>query len=201
VATKSPDRILPVVTGGHWEWDPDRRDFDPDSTAVPRALRGVFAEEPLFLDMRWARDDRHLSLRHSRFRDAIAQLAAPMHGISKDDLEGDDVRLHRRARRLRWGATAALVVLTLVASLTGVVAVRNAERANDAAADARRQRQDATSQRDVAERRRAEAVAGEARLQQMVAQLQRARAQQASDEVRRQQAEASGPECSPRSAT
>src|SRR4051812_31314810 len=111
VATKSADRILPVVTDGEWRWDPDRRDFAADSTAVPAALRGVFAEEPLFLDMRWARDDRHLSLRHTRFRDAVAQLAAPMHGLSKDDLEGEDVRQHRRVRRLWSVGVATLVVL------------------------------------------------------------------------------------------
>jgi TIR domain-containing protein len=46
LATKSPDRILPVVTGGEWQWDPGTA----DSTAVPASLRGVFAEEPLFLD-------------------------------------------------------------------------------------------------------------------------------------------------------
>src|SRR3954453_5685520 len=113
VATKPADRILPVVTDGHWQWDPVRRDFTEDSTSVPAALRDVFAEEPLFLDLRWARDDRHLSLRHSRFRDAIAQLAAPMHGMSKDDLEGEDVRLHRRAMRWRW-AVATLAALALM---------------------------------------------------------------------------------------
>src|SRR4051794_13306111 len=33
VATKSADRILPVVTDGEWRWDPARRDFAEDSTA------------------------------------------------------------------------------------------------------------------------------------------------------------------------
>src|SRR3954454_15645655 len=129
VATKSADRILPVVTDGDWEWDPVRRDFAEDSTSIPAALRGVFAEEPLYLDLRWARDDRHLSLRHSRFRDAVAQLAAPMHGVSKDDLESEDVRQHRRARRLRSMAAAVLVLLTVVAALSGVLAKRNSDHA------------------------------------------------------------------------
>jgi len=74
VATKPADRILPVVTDGEWAWDRQARDFSADSTAVPAALRGVFAEEPLFLDLRWARGREHLSLHHARFRDAIAQL-------------------------------------------------------------------------------------------------------------------------------
>ena len=39
---------------------------------MPAALRGVFPEEPLYLDLRWAHDVEHLDLRHSRFRDAVA---------------------------------------------------------------------------------------------------------------------------------
>ncbi|MEU4425795.1 TIR domain-containing protein [Actinoplanes sp. NPDC024001] len=182
LATKSPDRILPVVTDGDWSWDPVAGDFTAESTAVPAALRGVFAEEPLFLDLRWARDDLHLSLQHVRFRDAIAQLAAPMHGVSKDELEGEDVRQHRRARRLSAVAAASLVLLTLVASLSGVVAVRNAERANAAARDARMQQREASQQRSTAER-----ATEESQRQQENARVQQDRAQQAKVETRRQE--------------
>jgi hypothetical protein len=129
VATKSAERVLPVVTEGQWQWDPARGDFSEGSTAVPVALRGVFTEEPLYLDLRWARDARQLSLRHSQFNDAIAQLAAPMHGVSKDELVGEDVRQHRRVRRWLSGAVATLALLTLATVLTGILAVRNAQRA------------------------------------------------------------------------
>jgi hypothetical protein len=155
VASKSPDRILPVVTDGHWHWDPERGEFTPDSTAVPPALRGVFVEEPFFLDLRWARDDGHLTLRHSRFRDAIAQLAAPMHGISKDDLEGEDVQLHRRALRWRWAVATLMVsaAMTVVASVTTVVmGTRNADLANAAAAESYRQQAKALEQQWNAQR-------------------------------------------------
>ncbi len=183
VATKSPDRILPVVTDGEWRWDPALRDFAADSTAVPAALRGVFAEEPLFLDLRWARDDLHLSLQHARFRDAIAQLAAPMHGVSKDELEGEDVRQHRRARRL-WSVVAgALMLLTFVAVLTSALAVRNADRANVAATEARRQAQLVVEQRGSVER-----SAEEARKQEGLARQHEGRAQKAAAEVQRQEA-------------
>jgi WD40 repeat protein len=183
IATKSADRILPVVTDGEWEWDPDEHDFTEESTAVPATLRGVFTEEPLYLDLRWARGSEHLSLQHSRFRDAIAQLAAPMHGVSKDELEGEDVRQHRRARRLRSGAVATLLVLALIAGLTGVSAVRNAEKARDAAAEALRQRQVADVQRGSAERSAEEAARQQelAAEQQSLARQQQARATDASD--------------------
>ncbi|MFI7542195.1 TIR domain-containing protein [Actinoplanes sp. NPDC049599] len=181
VATKSPDRILPVVTDGEWRWDPEAQDFTAESTAVPAALRGVFAEEPLFLDLRWARKDLHLSLQHARFRDAVAQLAAPMHGVSKDELEGEDIRHHRRARRLSAVAVATLVLLTLVASLTGVVATRNAARANTAAAEARLQQRMASEQRGTAER-----ATEESQRQQENARAQEARAEDAKAETQRQ---------------
>ncbi|MDT5031268.1 MAG: hypothetical protein QOC94_1439 [Actinoplanes sp.] len=183
MATKSADRILPVVTDGEWAWDRTSQDFMAASTAVPAALRGVFAEEPLFLDLRWARGDEQLSLHHTRFRDAIAQLAAPMHGVSKDDLEGEDVRQHRRVRRLQWGAVATLLILTMLASVTGALAVQNAVRANASAQEARRQQLAADEQRG-----NAASYAKEAQEQQALAVTQQARAAAAVDEARRQQA-------------
>ena len=197
LTTKSPDRVLPVVTDGDWQWDPVRGDFTDDSTAVPDALRGAFGEEPLYLDMRWARDDLHLSLRHMRFRDAIAQLAAPMHGVSKDDLEGEDVRQHRRVRRLRTGALVTLTLLTFMAVLTGALAVRNAARANASATEARQQERSARVQHTNAERsaqdaqeqqRRATEAAAETKRQEALAAEQRKLAAQASTEADKQEA-------------
>jgi WD40 repeat protein len=195
IATKSAARVLPVVSDGEWAWDPERGDFTEDSTAVPAALRGVFAEEPFFLDLRWARGDEHLSLQHSRFRDAIAQLAAPMHGVSKDELEGEDVRQHRRAKRVRSGAVATVVVMALLAAVTGFSAVHNADRARNAAAEALRQQQVADSQRSNAEKSAAEARRQQAlaEQQQTLAKQQQTRAQQAaaaadqSEQVAREQ--------------
>jgi WD40 repeat protein len=185
IATKSAKRILPVVTGGQWSWDPARADFTEDSTAVPPALRGVFAEEPLFLDLRWARDDKHLNLRHSRFRDAIAQLAAPMHGLTKDDLEGEDVRQHRLVRRVWTVAVATVLTLGLVASLAGVFAVRNGQRASMSAAEASRNLRTAAQQKESAD-----TFAREARLQEANAQKQEQRARDAAVETKRQEANA-----------
>ena len=86
LATKSVDHLLPVVTDGSWEWDATAGDFTAESTAVPDALRGALADEPRHLDLRWARDETDLDLRNSRFRGAVADLAASMHGMAKDDL-------------------------------------------------------------------------------------------------------------------
>ena len=107
LATKSVDHILPVVTDGSWEWDATAGDFTAESTAVPDALRGALRDEPRHLDLRWARDETDLDLRNSQFRGAVADLAAPMHGMAKDELEGEDIRQHRRARRSPGGLPLA----------------------------------------------------------------------------------------------
>ncbi|MGH8933964.1 MAG: toll/interleukin-1 receptor domain-containing protein [Egibacteraceae bacterium] len=170
--TKPLARILPVLTDGELRWDPRRGDFDPDrSTALPRALLGVFSEEPRYLDLRWARSETELDLRHSRFRDAIAQLAAPLHGLPKDDLESEDIRLHRRAMRTAWSAVAILVVLLLAASTTGVVAVTNARRADQQArvADDQAQRADDQAQRAEQQAQRANEEARIAQARELAA--------------------------------
>jgi hypothetical protein len=111
-----------VLTGGKLSWDGSRGDFSTESTALPEALRGWFAEEPGWVDLTWARSDEKLSLRHSRFRQELAKVAAPMHDIAPDELESEDIRQHRRASRLRWAAIAALVALLAGATVLAIVA-------------------------------------------------------------------------------
>lgn len=90
---RSADRILPVLIGGEWVWDAATGDLHRTrSTAVPPALFGAFREEPRYLDLRWASTGQELDLRNAEFRDAIAQLAAPIHGRPKSELDGEDVR-------------------------------------------------------------------------------------------------------------
>jgi len=185
VATKPASRILPVVTDGEWSWDAERGDFTPESTAVPQALRGVFTEEPLYLDLRWATDSSQLTLQHTRFRSAIAQLAAPMHGISKDDLDSEDVRQHRRLRRLRAVAVGGLLALAGVAGVAGLLAAHNADRANVATAESQHQQQVADQQRGSAER-----ATAQARREQRLAERQRRSAQRSALDARRSRGQA-----------
>ena len=130
LAHQPVEHLLPVLTEGTLVWDPVRRDFDSaSSSALPPALAGRFADEPRHLDLRWARDEEQLDLRHSRFREAVADLAAPLHGMAKDELEGEDIRQHRRARRLARGAVAGLAVLLVASLIAGGLAIANARQA------------------------------------------------------------------------
>jgi WD40 repeat protein len=158
IASHSVDNLLPVVTDGDWVWD-STGDFDwSRSTAVPPALRGLFTEEPRHLDLHWARTENELDLRSSRFRQAVAQLAAPMHSMTPQDLDSADVANHRQVVRLRRAVGVAMAILLILVSAAGVLAIRNARESNrqqalalQNAENARVQAQLATALRLVAE--------------------------------------------------
>lgn len=129
-AARSKDQIALVLTGGTVVWDEVARDFDYDrSTAVNANMRNLYTgqdSEPLYLDLSWTKSlpggEEALGLDVPRFRDAIATVSAAIQGKSKDEVEGEDIRQHRRLVRLRRSAVSALCVLTVAAMVAGVVA-------------------------------------------------------------------------------
>ena len=138
--TRSIDTLILVLTHGDIVWDPTTRAFDSErTTSLGPALRGAYTSEPLYLDLRWIEDAEGRSLRHPRFREAVAGLSARLRHRPKDELIGEDVRSHRNAMRLAWtGGT--LVLLLAVAAIIGAFV-------------ANQQRQEAVEQRRVADRR------------------------------------------------
>lgn len=73
VATKGSGSILSVLTDGAWVWNGETNDFDRGaSTGVHPSLYGIFRSEPRYLDMAWAKNENHLTLRNTRFRDQVA---------------------------------------------------------------------------------------------------------------------------------
>ncbi|NUW32403.1 TIR domain-containing protein [Nonomuraea sp. SMC257] len=123
------DDLLLVLTDGTLEWAGDGFDM-ARSNALPAVLRDVYPQEPRWVDLTWERSRDGLHMRDPRFGDAVAELAAPLHGRPKEDLTGEDVRQHRLTRRLVVAVAVALAVLAASASAAAVVATRNADEAN-----------------------------------------------------------------------
>lgn len=155
VGHKDPSRILPVVTAGEFGW----ADGDVTGDAVPDALRGAFASEPRWVDLRFARGEAQLDLQDPRFADAIADVASAMRGVPKDELAGEEVRQHRRTVRTAWAAGGLLVALLITSAFAGLVARRNAAEAQRQAVIAESNAEEADSQRALAEENAAEAEA------------------------------------------
>ena len=191
--TRGADRIMILLTEGEITWGAALRDFDwARTTALGRALQGRFADEPLYVDLRWARDSADLSLSNPRFREAVVDVAAPLHGKRKDELDSADLRQLARNRLWVRGGVATISVAAAVAGWQAVVASRERgvaevqrDQANQARAQAERSEQSATLERD-----RARAAQAEAENQRSAAQRSEARAEHERDNATRAQAEA-----------
>jgi WD40 repeat protein len=171
VARKGAERILIVLTEGEIRWDEAAGDFDWTRTdALPEVLKGAFGAEPLYLDLRWTKSAENFSARDPRFLDAVARISAILRGMSLDAIAGEDVRQHRRTRRIAAVAVASIAAFAVAAGAGGLYAWhqrQEAVAARDAEAEQRRiadeRRGEAERQRAEAERRRNEALASQSR--------------------------------------
>jgi hypothetical protein len=112
-----PSHILIVLTGGTLNWDHAVSGFTPEHTsALPASLLHCFPEEPLFVDLRWAREGTvRFRLREARFHEAVLQLASTLHNRPKDELDGVDIRLQRETRLLAASGLIAILLIALFA--------------------------------------------------------------------------------------
>jgi hypothetical protein len=140
------DHVLLALTNGELRWDRTSGDFATTSTALPPQLQGRYGAEPLWVDLRWASTEAHLDVRNTRFRSAMADLAAPIYGLARDDLDAEDLHEYRRARRVRTTATAIVALLAVTATISTLLAIGQRN-------DARNQRATATKEARIASSR------------------------------------------------
>ncbi|MGS2811510.1 TIR domain-containing protein [Nocardia sp. MW-W600-9] len=127
---KDRDKLLIGLVDGDIHWG--EQDFAwARSNALPVSLSGYFGGiEPKWVDLR---SSTPATLADTQFKDRIATLAAPIHGISKDELVSEDLRTHRIAQRIRAAAVSALVVLLVVAVAAAATAFVQRNEARDQA--------------------------------------------------------------------
>jgi WD40 repeat protein len=106
---RSPDRLLIGLTAGELDWGRPRTAIN----VLPPALKDHNLPEPRWIDFRKVRA-AHRS--DPEFQLAVAELAAPLHGVPKDNLVGEQVRQDRIRRRWVRSVAATLATLTLLAA-------------------------------------------------------------------------------------
>jgi WD40 repeat protein len=120
LANRSAARLLIVTTRSDLTWDERSRSWSAQAP-VPPALRAATAEEPLTGHLAGAvRRAGQLRLPD----DAVAGIAAAIHGTTKDALFGEHLRRGRVRRRLASSAITGLILLTAAALTAAAVAVR-----------------------------------------------------------------------------
>lgn len=148
------DHLLIALTRGEIRWNDAAQDFDWNGTdALPRRLSKAFDQVPKYIDLRWARMATDLSLRNPDFLTAVASVTSTLQGRPLDELVGEDVRQHRRTRRVAAAAIVGLATLAVAAAVFGVIAGQQRDEARRQEQIAVEQKQVATEQRDQARRR------------------------------------------------
>ena len=113
---RTAEKLVICLTDGVILWDKPARDFDWEkSNAIPPILKAVYSAEPLYADFRPAKAANKFANSDPVYRDALLDVASPLMGRPKDDLDGEDIRLHRRAERIAWAAALFIFVLGLIA--------------------------------------------------------------------------------------
>ena len=111
---RTAEKLVICLTEGVILWDNQTGDFNWNKTsAISPNLKGVFSAEPLYADFSAAKAANKYSSSDPVYRDALLDVAAPLMGQAKDDLDGEDIRIHRKAERIAWATALVFVVLAL----------------------------------------------------------------------------------------
>jgi WD40 repeat protein len=115
---RTADKLVLCLTDGVILWDGHAGDFDWNKTnAIPANLKGAYSSEPLYADFRAANAANRYGNSDPVYRDALLDVAAPLMGRPKDDLDGEDIRVHRRTERIAWTVALFMVILGITAGI------------------------------------------------------------------------------------
>lgn len=119
------EHLIIVQAHGTLSWDERMGDFarNGEHTALPEVLRGRFDEQPLWVKADWSRAPDRVSEANPDFQDAVATLAAAIHGKPKHELVAQAGREQRRSQRIRRAAVLTLIGLLIAAIGASAVAL------------------------------------------------------------------------------
>ena len=115
------------------EWDEGAGRFRSPSTLPPALIRAATVQ-PLYVEMP-----------PGPVEEAAVRIAAAVLDRSPDDIAGEDLRLHRRQKRLATAAIIGLLLLTLASVAASVLAIRSSAAASRNEREAREQARQAVA--------------------------------------------------------
>jgi WD40 repeat protein len=130
---RSSDHLLIVLTDGELVFDRTGRVDAKRTTSLPPALVARNNAEPRWVDLRWVRTEVHLDRDNPALRDSVADVAAAVSEMPKDELVGEHVRRARQTTRLVRVVVATLSTLLVVATAAGLVAAAQRNQAREQA--------------------------------------------------------------------
>ena len=119
---KRSDRLIVIHAEDSIVFSEDRQAIDWEhSDALIPDLKDYFPSLPVLIDMSWLRVEEDGDLHNFRFKGLINGIVAKFRGVTPEELNGEEVRIYRRNRRLRNTAIVAISVLTIATSMLAVI--------------------------------------------------------------------------------
>ena len=125
---RDSSKIIVVLTSGTVTWRDDGFDATA-TTALPLELHDSFIEEPHWVDMRWICDSDSIERSNPTFQNNVAEIAATIREVPKDEMIGEHLRQHRLTLRAARSAVTALAALLIVALVATFVAFNQRDEA------------------------------------------------------------------------
>nr|VFK42676.1 MAG: TIR domain-containing protein [Candidatus Kentron sp. SD]VFK48326.1 MAG: TIR domain-containing protein [Candidatus Kentron sp. SD]VFK78324.1 MAG: TIR domain-containing protein [Candidatus Kentron sp. SD] len=112
---KRQERLIVILLDGDIKVDFESKQIDWSGTdALPPFMAEHLATVPLYLDLRKLARLEDVGLDDPDFKRAINGIVARFRGIDPNEMLGEEMRQYRKNLRLRNGAVAALVILTML---------------------------------------------------------------------------------------
>jgi WD40 repeat protein len=109
---RTPEKLIIALTEGVIRWDEHTQDFDWKLTnALPSSLQGALRTDPLRADFRAAKTEGKYTRSDNAYRSALLDVAAPLLGRPKDELDSAEKRAHGKNVRTAWAAASLITVL------------------------------------------------------------------------------------------
>ncbi|MFC2146077.1 TIR domain-containing protein [Acidobacteriota bacterium] len=99
------------------------------TNALPKLLKNYVKSIPFYVDLRWAQKDEDFVLSNAEFKKIVRNITARLRNITPNEMDGEEVKIYRRNRRVRNSATLLLIILTILASGFAWYAIKKQEEA------------------------------------------------------------------------
>ncbi|MGD2091021.1 MAG: TIR domain-containing protein [Candidatus Aminicenantes bacterium] len=83
--------------------------------ALPKLLQDYLNSIPLYLELQWANRREDFDLNNARFKAIIRNITALFRGIVPDEMDGEEVKIYNKNKRIRIAALSILITLTIAA--------------------------------------------------------------------------------------
>lgn len=129
---KRTDKLIIFLIEDDIEFDVGTKKIDWDKTnALPTILKDHITSIPVYVDLKWVKEEQELDINNIRFRNIINDITARFRGKTPAEMNDEQVLTHRKNIRLRNIAVFLLIMFAIISSAAAGYAFYQKNRADE----------------------------------------------------------------------